>query len=257
MNLGVIYAMIKRPISELHFVKSGDPKPTVEIQAESLEKQGLILGQLTSSALSRFAAKNPEYIATIYLYGTMSVNFHEQGWSEFLIVAGSEKVLKALGGAFVGLPGVKSRYSDYIAPSQGIPFFHLEDGLLWEPEDAATWYATSPEDQSNGKAEGTELAGIDEESENDDDLWGDVVSEAELEADEHEEQNETPLVGRVPEEAARYRAARSDARVASIRQTIEQVFGLPEGSVALCGPDGRALRGDAFIRTLRRRWNDA
>lgn len=33
----------------------------------------------------------------------MSVNFHEQSWSEFLIVAGDEKVLKALGTAFSGM----------------------------------------------------------------------------------------------------------------------------------------------------------
>lgn len=248
--------MIKRPISELHFVKGRDPKPTVEVQAESLDKQSLILGQIASSVLSRFAAKNPSCKATIYVYGTVSVNFYEQGWSEFLIVAGDEKVLKVLGSAYSSLAGVKSRYSDYIVPSQGIPAFHLEDGLLWEPEDAATWYAMSPEDESDRKAESTKLAEINEESENDDNAWGDVVGEAELEADEYE-QNGTQQFGRAPEEAARYRAARSDARVASIRQTIEQVFGLPEGSVALCGPDGRALRGDAFIRTLRRRWDDA
>ncbi|CAB3690756.1 hypothetical protein [Paraburkholderia rhynchosiae] len=52
----------------------------------------------------------------------------------------------------------------------------------------------------------------------------------------------------------RFRAARADARVGSIKRRIERVFGLPEGSVALCGPDGKALRTDARIATLRRRW---
>ena len=57
-----------------------------------------------------------------------------------------------------------------------------------------------------------------------------------------------------PGKKGRLRAARGDARVGSIRNTIESLFGLPEGSVALVGPDGRALRADAFIRTLRTRW---
>lgn len=52
----------------------------------------------------------------------------------------------------------------------------------------------------------------------------------------------------------RFRAARSDANVGSIRSTIEAIFGLPEGSVALCDPSGRALRADAKIRTLRKLW---
>ncbi|WP_213779534.1 hypothetical protein [Caballeronia sp. dw_276] len=53
----------------------------------------------------------------------------------------------------------------------------------------------------------------------------------------------------------RFRAARADASVGSIRRRIERVFGLPDGSVALCGPDGKALRADARIATLRRRWD--
>ena len=50
---------------------------TVEVLAESLEEQGLYVGEVVASALSRFAAKNPKLIATIYTYGTISVNFHE------------------------------------------------------------------------------------------------------------------------------------------------------------------------------------
>jgi hypothetical protein len=56
------------------------------------------------------------------------------------------------------------------------------------------------------------------------------------------------------QKAGRLRAARADAHVGSIRRRIERVFGLPEGSVALCGPDGKVLRADAKIATLRRRW---
>ena len=54
----------------------------------------------------------------------------------------------------------------------------------------------------------------------------------------------------------RSRSVRADARVGSIRTTIEGVFGLPEGSVKLCDPEGNSLRADAKISTLRRRWDE-
>lgn len=247
--------MIKRLISELHFIKSRDPLPTVEIQVESLEGKGLFIGKIASSALTRFAASNPTSKATIYMYGTMSVNFHEQGWSEFLIVAGDKKALKVLGNAFSSLPTVKSRYSDYIAPSEGIKTFHVEDGLLWEPEDAATWYSASPAGVENTQASACTAAAANEDIEDDGGEWGNVTVGSELESDGSN--SDAPIAGRAPEKPARYRAARSDASVASIRNKVEQIFGLPEGSVALCGPDGRALRGDAFIKTLRRRWENS
>ena len=254
--------MIQRSISKLNFVKSHDPMPTVEVQAESLENQGLLLNGIISSALARYAANNPTSKATIYMYGTMSVNFHTAGWSEFLIVAGNQKILKVLYDTFSRLPQVQSRFSDYIAPNQGIQAFHVEDGLLWRPEDAITWYADSPEGEEKEQAPAETPLDTDDIGEDDANDWGDRIVEAEPEPeddkdDKDDKDDDVQPTGRTPEQPARYRAARSNARVASIRQTVEQVFGLPEGSVALCGPDGRALRGDAFIKTLRRRWADA
>ena len=79
------------------------------------------------------------------------------------------------------------------------------------------------------------------------------VEEPEVE----DEQDADQIVVAAERRAARYRAARSDAKVSSIRAAIEEVFGLPAGSVALCGPDRRALRGDARIRTLRKRWEES
>lgn len=244
--------MIQRSISNLNFVTSRDPMPTVEVQAESLEDQGLVLNEIISLALTRYAADNPTSKATVYMYGTMSVNFRSAGWSEFLIVAGDQKVLKMLGGTFSHLPQVQSRFSDYVAPSQSLQAFHVEDGLLWRPEDALTWYAESSTD-----AEKKDLASkpveTDEIFGDDADDWGEVIVETESEVDEGDA---TPS-GRAPKQQSRYRAARSDAKVARICLKIEEIFGLPEGSVALCGPDGRAVRGDALIKTLRRRWDRA
>ena len=53
---------------------------------------------------------------------------------------------------------------------------------------------------------------------------------------------------------SRYRIARADASVAGIKANIEKVFGLPAGSVSLCGPNNKPLRADAKIATLRKRW---
>jgi hypothetical protein len=242
--------MIRRSVSELHFITGREPLPTIEIQAESLESQGLYLGQIVSSALSRFAADNPTSKATIYTYGTMSVNFHVASWSEFLIVAGDKKALKALNTAFSSLPNVVSRYSDYISPSEGARAFHVEDGRLWEVEDVVTWYSTSQEDAEDDQEPANEAATLNE----DDDDWGDVITD--VDPDPTKDKNHKVSAGRAPEKPGRYRVARSDATVAIIRQKIEQLFGLPEGSVALCGPDGRALKGNAFIKTLRRRWEE-
>ena len=231
--------MIQRSMSTLNLVTSRDPMPTVEIQVESLEDQGLVLNEIISSALTRYAANNPTSKATVYMYGTMSVNFHATGWSEFLIVAGDQKVLKVLGDTFFRLPQVQSRFGDHIAPSRGLQAFHVEDGMLWKPEDAVTWYTDSTADLEKNQDSADEPAKAYEIVEDDADDWGDVIAETEAEVDGAD----TTPSGRTPEQPSRYRVARSDAKVARIRQTIEEIFGLPEESVALCGPDGRALRG--------------
>lgn len=242
--------MIRKAATELHFVNSKNPLPTVEVHADSMEEAGFDLSQKVSDILARFAAKNPEVRATVNLYGSVSVNFHESAWSEFLGVAGSMKVLEALGAGFSRLPGVKSRYSDYIPSASGIRAFHIEDGLLWEPEDALTWYSNAP-----AVGDGVEAAGAaDDPLDELDDDWDDDSPEEEAVL---ESEGDDEVVTRIVRKAARYRAARSDAKVGRIRQEIERVFGLPEGSVALRGPDGRPLRSDAMISTLRRRWEEA
>jgi hypothetical protein len=53
------------------------------------------------------------------------------------------------------------------------------------------------------------------------------------------------------EEPRRQRSARSDAKVESIEQNIEQTYGLPSGSVRINNPDGSDARGDQKIKRLR------
>ncbi|VVP39318.1 hypothetical protein PS850_04818 [Pseudomonas fluorescens] len=228
--------MIIKSVTDLAFVNSRTPLPTVEVDAQSIEAAGGSIYRTVMEVLSRLAADDSTLRATLYLYGTVSVNFHEPCWSEFLLVAGPEKVLMALGEGFERLPGVKSRYSDYVPSSEAVRTFHVEDGLVWEKEDGSTWYSHG----QKGEEAAPEVLNTDEDLEEDD--W---------EAEDLE--SEVVVTSR---KAARYRAARSDAKVSSIRLRIEEVFGLPAGSVALCGPDGRPLRGNALIRTLRKRWEE-
>lgn len=236
--------MLTRQTKELNLIYSDDPKPTVEICAESCEAAGLDVADTLEPVLSRFAKANPNERATISMYGSMSTTFHEHSWSDFLIVDGSQRVLRAVAGAFNAQPRVKSRTSDSISPALGQAIFHIEDGCCWQAVDAMTWETqedasgetnggTSDDlagevDSADGQGRGTELA----------DEWC---------AADGSDVPDAPKRGRL-------RAARSDARIGAIKQTIEQLFGLPEGSVALCGPDRKALRVDATIGTLRRRW---
>ncbi len=48
---------------------------------------------------------------------------------------------------------------------------------------------------------------------------------------------------------------RRDATVATGQRKIEEVFGLPEGSVNLHLPNGRRARGDKSIDALLADWN--
>ncbi|MBX9794329.1 MAG: hypothetical protein K2Y02_08545 [Burkholderiaceae bacterium] len=234
-------------------MKSRVALPSVEVQMESLEKQGLHLSLIVTKSMRNFAAENPNVTATVYSYGNTSLNFqNEPGYSEFLVVAGNKSVLKAIGASFVALKGVKSRYSDYVAPSDCIPAYHIEDGLLWEPEDIVTWYCAT--DDNADEEEGCSPTVTDNKDkpvlQATIEGSGVIVSQGSEIHDGDTEQASSGGSKRVG------RAARSDASVGTIRRTIEEMFGLPAGSVALCGPDGRALRGDAFIRTLRRKWGD-
>lgn len=241
--------MIRKSVSELAFVNSGSPLPTVEVDSNSMENAGFSIHHTVMQVLTRLAEQDASLRTTLYLYVSASVNFHEPGLSEFLLVAGPKKVLLALGAGFE-LPAVKSRFSDYVSSASALRAFHVEGGLVWEQEDADTWY-------SNGQS----LADLSEEAEDD----PQPLEEDEDEGDEdwevkdpeaQDEQDVDQIVVAAERRAARYRAARSDAKVSSIRAAIEEVFGLPAGSVALCGPDRRALRGDARIRTLRKRWEE-
>lgn len=58
------------------------------------------------------------------------------------------------------------------------------------------------------------------------------------------------------EEPIRFRQLRSDAKIGSVCADLEQKLGLPFGSLKLVKPDGRIIRSDATVGTLRSVWDD-
>ena len=231
--------MIRKSITELHFVDSRSPMATVEIDIDSLPEGTYGYESLVQSALAPLAAANPDLKATVYVYQGQSVNFGEYGYSAFFGVAGSRLPLPALHAIFSGVAGLKLRYSDSIVQSQALRQYHVEGGHIWMPEEEGVWYCEA--DEEDGSAD-------DELSEPKDDPDG---HENDSESGSEEAGGASGARVQIP---VRFRAARSDASVGSIARNIEEVYGLPEGAVALRGPDKRPLRSDATVRTLRKRW---
>lgn len=233
--------MLERKTHEIDFLRKPDPAPSVEVDVDSLEAAGLDIDDVIRPALRRFAEKHPQLRATIYLYTSPSVNFGDDTWSAFLGVSGDEKVLHAVRDAFSACSGVRSRFSDYIPLRSAYARFHIENGGLWQMIDDANWgLVTDKAHRYSGTLEQDDSEALLEEEE---------LLDEDCDSEVSESSGDTALPRR-----GRLRAARSDASVGTIRETIEQIFGLPPGSVALCGPDKRPLRADATIATLRRRW---
>lgn len=229
--------MLRKSFRELNFVPAKEPIPTVEVDIDSLPEQNYGCADILRKSLDAFALAHPTLVATIYIYVGPSTNFIKPTYSAFIGVAGPTSFLKGAYDAFAAIKGAGVRYSDYIRASDGRCELHIEDGKVWLCDEPGEWYSiqggtafptTGADDVDLGVAEPD----------------ADAIDGA-TQAASASDRSDTPV---------RFRAARADAGVGTIRATIESVFGLPAGSVALCGPDGKSLRADATIRTLRKRW---
>ena len=216
--------MITKSDDELKFRRSTRPLATVEVDIESLEEVGKVFPDTLYESLTLVAESDEECRASIYTYLIPSYNFvarkGELTYSGFIGVVGAYmRVLNVLYESFSSIKGVNVKFSDHINPNESILEYHIENGLVWRPLEACTWYA-------------------DYEASEDPEFL--------IEGEEEEKSsNEKPF---------RYRSARKDATVGSIKRKIESVFGLPEGSVALLSPDDSKLKANAKIGTLRQRW---
>lgn len=231
--------------TDLHFVKTNEPMPTVEVDIDSIPEIYSGYGALISKALKSFSSSHPAVRATIYVCQLDSVNFGHPTWSLFLGVVGQKSVLNQLLTTFQSVNGVRARMSDYISTSQATREYHIENGKLWTQADSTTWYSDD-EPSTAPPAPSTMLS--DDATSASKVNWDDLLDEDPI-ADEKVANREGPV-------ASRFRKARSDASIGRMKQTIELMLGLPTGSVLLCGPNGKGLRSDASIGTLRKRWGE-
>lgn len=231
--------MQTRNENELQISSKTDPLPTVEVDLDSLPEERQEYASIVVDALESVASRSPSAIATVHVYHGPSINFSQQTWSVFFGVAGNKKVLEALLQAFRAAGASNVRFSDSINPSMATKDFHVQGGQVWRPLEPGTWFTSSPD---NTAAEENSL--VEEWLEEDDDDW---IAPSSIGAGDDSRASS-------PARSRASRAARADASVSTIRRKLETLFGLPEGSVALCGPDKKPLRGDATIGTLRKRW---
>ena len=230
--------MQEKPAEQLNFVRSPKTFPTVEVDIDSVP-ESVDFDDSLYAALKIYASKNSGTRATLYIYESPSVNFHERTYSAFVGVAGPEKLLGVVMSTFQSLPGIRVKYSDSITIDQSWPKFHIENGEVWRPLDIQTWFA-----------------GVAERKEDAADLkWDDIVEEAEPGEDPSAESIIPGSVTGKNSVGVRFKRARSDASVGTIKRSMEKIFGLPEGSVQILGPLGKPMRVDAKISTLRKRWD--
>ena len=215
---------MEKMIDAFRIVETNSPMPSIEVDIDSTEDENH--RAIIESSLMSFAEENPEITASIYDYCSPSTNFGSMTNSIFFIVAKSQSLLKYLHADLRAAHTTKMRFGDYIPPSKGRLVYHIESGQAWRLDDTVTLT-----------------------------LLDNFGEDKQIEPGEDLPQDESSgQVNKRP--AARTYQARSDASVGSIKSRIEEVFGLPEGSVALCAPDGKHMRSDAKIKTLRNRWGE-
>ncbi|WCB45729.1 hypothetical protein [Nitratidesulfovibrio vulgaris] len=213
---------MEKMLDAFKVVETNSPMPSIEVDVDSTEDENH--RAILERSLMYFAEENPGITASIYDYCSPSTNFGHMTNSVFFIVAKTQSLLKYIHTELRAAHTLKMRFGDYIPPSKGRLAYHIESGQAWRLDDAVTFTLL--------------------------DDWG---GDKRMESAEYLPQEESPSQGNKRPAARTYRA-RSDASVGSIKSRIEEVFGLPEGSVALCAPDGKSMRSDAKIKTLRNRW---
>lgn len=135
--------MLEKLKGDLSFVGSKESLPTVEVDLGSIPETYCGYDDIVANALRPFASSNPSTRATVYVYQGMSINFHKQTDSAFFVVVGEKGILDILLNAFNLTPGIRAKASDCISPSTATLQYHVQDGLVWRPVDALTWYAAS------------------------------------------------------------------------------------------------------------------
>lgn len=151
------------------------PLETIELDEDSFWLAYSNWSVFIEHALGRYAADNGDRVATVYMYSTgpsPSVNsshgeqHQERGWHNavFFGVVGRREVLEVVQGALAHGTGVPDAVVEsgtvnrekvrqvYCGQSpdfidfrgKGPAAYHVEDGLVWRPEEESLWY-TNPD----------------------------------------------------------------------------------------------------------------
>lgn len=89
--------------------------------------------------------------ATLWMWGTMSINFHQLGWSEYVVPVGLSKPFlihlhKDLSNAF--REAVRFSEGIQLVRNEGwAAICHIQDGIVWVEEDADLWAPYSDTDK--------------------------------------------------------------------------------------------------------------
>jgi hypothetical protein len=129
--------------SQLALVTSDSALPSVEVDMGSIPESEFSFDDILAEKLPSFAAKSKAVTATLYYYYSVSMSFGagQPTDSAFIGVAGPEKCLAAILRALKNIPGVRTRFGDHISPSSATPMIHIENGILFRPEDSFSWYS--------------------------------------------------------------------------------------------------------------------
>ncbi|MBU4525460.1 MAG: hypothetical protein KUA37_15100 [Desulfomicrobium sp.] len=216
--------MLEIEITELNFPSNHTNIQAIEVNLDSIPEQYDGYDYFIRKALLNSIESDNIDNVSIYVWGSPSNSFMTFNYSIFIGLKGNSKLLDNILYEFNRVKEINTRRCGTANSSFDYLQYHIQEKKIWQPLDKITWYC------KEGVSDNKETVDWD---------------------DDDETQNQTRTNQELP---SRFRIARSDASVGTIRSTIESVFGLPEGSVALCDPSGRPLRADAKIATLRKRW---
>lgn len=185
-----------------------------------------------------------------------SVDFGHAGFSVWISCTGSPPLVKECGDLIDEVfPKEFIRRERTAASQSWSERIRIADGKVWMPMDAATWFevgaGVETVDDSNDSDDFdesieslVEWVGDDETCDHDD-----------SEADDGELES-IREVRKVRPKKTRINAARGDVVSGYYQRRIENMFGLPEGSVKFVNPDGTISKSNQLIRNLRARWED-
>lgn len=189
----------------------------------------------------------------VFTWSDQSFDFGHPGFSVWVAFSGSPPMVKAARDILVEMIESRYRRSDAVNPHAfWQPRIRVADGHVWVPEDAANWVALETEGLAEGEA--SSPAEIEAEAEAEADR--NVGAESDSILDDFEDPPEDSKSPKKARRAGLRQSFQYNVRLSYYQRKIEQLGGMPEGSVRFVTPDGELANPNMHVGTLRRRWED-